>query len=48
MAYGSGGSVPQDDAESVKWLRLAAEQGHADAQFFLGLAYSEGKGVPQS
>ncbi len=25
--------VPQDYAEAVKWYRLAAEQGHADAQF---------------
>ena len=26
----------KDMHESVKWFRLAAEQGHADAQFRLG------------
>ena len=25
------------DAEAVRWYRLAAEQGHADAQFNLGI-----------
>ena len=28
--YGLG--VPQDDAEAVRWYRLAAEQGNASAQ----------------
>lgn len=28
-------------------VRLTAEQGHATAQFNLGLVYSEGRGVPQ-
>ena len=27
--------VPEDDKEAVKWYRLAAEQGHAKAQFNL-------------
>ena len=29
-------SVPEDDAEAVRWLRLAAEQGLARAQYNLG------------
>ena len=33
--------------EAVRWYRLAAEQGNADAQFTLGLMYEKGKGVPE-
>ena len=36
-----------DYAEAVKWFRKAAEQGHGSAQYNLGLAYMEGKGVPE-
>ncbi len=32
----------------MRWLRLAAEQGHADAQFYLGEMYDLGRGVPFS
>ena len=39
--------VPQDDAEAVRWYRLAAEQGHAYAQYNLGVMYDTGEGVPQ-
>jgi len=39
--------VPQDDAEAVKRIRLAAEQGDAKAQFNLGEMYEQGKGVTQ-
>ena len=31
----------------MKWYTKAAEQGHAYAQYHLGIAYNEGKGVPQ-
>ena len=34
-----------DDAEAVRWYRLAAEQGDATAQFNLGLMYDKGQGV---
>lgn len=37
-----------DYAEALKWFRLAAEQGHADAQFFLGYMYDHGQGVPEN
>ena len=42
-----GKGVPKDDLEAVRWYRLAAEQGDAEAQFFLGLMYEEGKVFPK-
>ena len=45
--YATGKGVPQNDAEAVTWYRQAAEQGHADAQFTLGVMYFAGKGIPQ-
>ena len=38
---------PQDDAETVRWWRLAADQGRALAQTNLGVAYANGQGVPR-
>jgi TPR repeat protein len=43
--YSQGQGATQDDAEAVKWYRLAARQGHVDAQINLGLMYSKGPGV---
>jgi TPR repeat protein len=37
--------VKRDDEASVVWLRRSALQGHAQAQYALGLAYAEGRGV---
>ena len=44
-----GDWVPEDDAEAVRWYQMAAEQGqgHAKAQFNLGLMYGQGDGVPE-
>jgi hypothetical protein len=42
-----GRGVPQDDAEAVRWYRLAAEQGVALAQTNLGVMYASGRGVPK-
>ena len=39
--------MPKDDAEAVSWFRKAAEQGHAGAQYNLGLKYARGEGVPK-
>ena len=39
--------VKQDHAEAVRWYRKAAEQGDADAQCMLGVAYENGRGVKQ-
>ena len=45
--YDQDRGVPQDDAEAAAWYRRSAEQGHAVAQFYLGLMYDQGRGVPQ-
>jgi TPR repeat protein len=37
--------VVHDDAEAVRWYRLAADQGDADAQQNLGRHYVYGTGV---
>ena len=39
--------VPEDDVEAVKWYRLAAEQGLAEARVNLGVMYDNGEGVPE-
>jgi TPR repeat protein len=46
--YGEGRGVPQDYVEAARWYRLAAEQGDAQAQYNLGLAYARGEGVTQN
>ena len=43
----TGLGVPQEDAEAVRWYRLAADQGNAAAQLDLGVMYDYGRGVPQ-
>jgi len=35
----------QDAAQAVSWYRRAAEAGHTDAQFCLGVCYAKGAGV---
>ena len=45
--YDSGRVVPENDAEAVRWYRLAAEQGDAAAQNNLGFMYARGEGVPE-
>ena len=48
IRYDIGRGVPQDDAEAVRWYRLAADQGDAIAQYNLGFMYQNGGlGVPQ-
>lgn len=32
----NGRGVPQGDSEAIRWYRLAADHGHAGAQFNLG------------
>ncbi len=43
----NGSGVPQDYAEEARLYRKAAEQGNAEAQNNLGIAYATGWGVPQ-
>ncbi len=40
-----GLGVPENDAEALRWYRLAASEGDKNAQFSLGLAYLTGKGA---
>jgi TPR repeat protein len=46
--YYNGRGVPQSDSEALKWYRLAADQGFADAQYNIGIMYGNGEGVPQN
>lgn len=39
--------IGESPIKAVKWYRLAAQQGHTDAQFKLGIIYEQGRGVPQ-
>lgn len=32
--------------EAARWFRKAAEQGNAEGQFYLGVMYARGRGVP--
>jgi len=43
----TGQGLKQDHAEAVRWYRKAAEQGHAGAQYNLGVMYLNGQGVRQ-
>ena len=47
LTYRNGEGVPEDDAEAVRWYRLAAEQGHDGGQSNLGTMYGSGEGVPE-
>ena len=48
VCYKHGAGVAQDQAEAVRWYRLATEQGYAYAQFILGACYYNGEGVAQN
>jgi len=43
--YGTGDGVGKDEEEAVKWYRMAAEHGLADAMFELSKCYTFGFGV---
>ena len=45
--HDSGRGVEQDDAEAVRWYRLAAEQGDATSQWNLAESHYHGQGVPR-
>ena len=47
VMYANGWGVLENDAEAVRWYRLAADQGNAKAQFNLGGMYDNGLGVPE-
>ena len=45
--YADGQGVQEDIDQAISWLRKAAEQGLAEAQYELGQMYANGRGVPQ-
>ena len=47
LMYDNGDGVPENDAEAVRWYRLAAEQGYASGQYNLALMYDLGEGIPE-
>ena len=47
LMYDNGEGVPENDAEAVRWYRLAAEQGYASGQYNLALMYDLGEGIPE-
>lgn len=46
VIYLTGDGVPRDDAEAVKWLRMAANQDNPIAERYLAEMYFKGRGVP--
>ncbi len=48
VSYRTGKGVATNQAESVKWYRKAAAQGHARAQYNMGRKYRIGEGVRQN
>ena len=40
-------TATRDYAAAQAWFERAAAQGHSEAQFFLGLIYIDGQGVPR-
>lgn len=48
IMFCEGMEGPYDDEEAVRMCSLAAEQGSAVAQTFLGFAYANGRGVQQN
>jgi TPR repeat protein len=46
--YDDGDGVAKDPAAAVRWCRKTAEQGCAEAQLNLGLAFHMGEGVEKN
>lgn len=47
FSKGQNASALDNFVEAARWFRMAAEQGHAEAQVELGYIYAEGQGVSQ-
>lgn len=45
---GLDAAMREDFVEAARLFKRAAEQGHAEAQLYLGLLYKEGKGLPKN
>ena len=47
MCYAFGDGTEKDLIQAAHWYTRAATQGHAAAQYSLGLSYANGEGVKQ-
>jgi hypothetical protein len=45
MMYLFGKAVKKDEAKAAEWFLMAAELGHADSQYMLGMVLAKGSGV---
>lgn len=45
LALYTGTGVARNPYLAVEWFRAAAEQGDAEAQYYIGLCYKNGEGV---
>jgi TPR repeat protein len=43
--YAKGEGVAKDRGEAARWFRMAAGEGNAEAQIYLGAMYLRGEGV---
>ena len=46
LAEGRG--VARNEVTAMHWFRLAADQGHAPSQTYIGYLYEHGRGVPRN
>jgi len=47
IQYKNGLDVLKDEKEAARYYKLAADQGHVNAQYNLGISYENGQGVPK-
>ena len=45
MMYSEGIGTTKNAKEAARWVRKAAQQGFAEAQYVMGLMYAHGEGV---
>jgi TPR repeat protein len=48
FSYANGIGVEKNEAEAVKWYRIAADKGDEGGQFYLGECYANGMGVEKN
>ena len=48
ILYENGTGVPKDAKSAIKWYKLAAKQGDANAPHNLGVMYRTGNGIPRN
>ena len=48
MAYRNGENTAVDDDKALASLQQAAQLGHGNAQYYLGLMFGQGRGTEQN